>query len=279
MTAQAHGRRADVLQVLARLREERGADPLVDDLVAVTADHQIVGRRLGEQVAVVRGAHVRDEHQQVAVAGQRLVAPRRAQRIGESQPREAVGMARGASLALEIGHHAHESDPHPVLLHDDTGRRLRHGRRVAPQVGAHHGKLRESEHVAQHGVSGIEFVVAQRGRVVAQAVHQFEHRPAILRQIDVGVARPAVARIDQEDHVGGIAAGLHRRGELREALDAGVDVVRREQHHGALPGPAGGRRGQQQTAQAMAEDFFLHEVQNIFATAKVMNKIVIFTRH
>jgi len=69
-------------------------------------------------------------------------------------------------------------------------------------------------------------------KVVTQAVHQIDDRPARLGgAIAVDVARPAVARIDQNHVLHRIAALLDGFGQLRELLDMGVDVVGRKNHY------------------------------------------------
>ena len=68
-------------------------------------------------------------------------------------------------------------------------------------------------------------MVAERARVIAQAVHQIDDRsPGLPCQIDVGVSRPAVAGVHEHDG-GRVARLLDRFGQLWETFYFGMYVV------------------------------------------------------
>lgn len=75
----------------------------------------------------------------------------------------------------------------------------------------------------------VELVVAERSNVVMQAVHQLDDRLAGSGNlVDESVAGPTVARVDEQNQIGRIAACLDGGGQQRETLDFGVHVVGRE---------------------------------------------------
>ena len=198
--------------------------------MGVAAQQQVVVAVRGEEFAVAVIAHVRDEHQHVDLPAQLAGAPcGLLLRVGEAEPGIARVVARRMARALVVGHHTDEADAHAAPLDNGPGGRLREGRRVAHHIGADHLEAHAVEHAAQEGLPQVEFMVAERRHVEPQAVHQREHRHAGRGGlVDKGVARPAVAGVDQH-HVGHrVAAALDGCGQLREAFDFRMHVVGRQ---------------------------------------------------
>ena len=170
--------------------------------------------------------------QRVALVAQRLPVGHGIHRVREGQPREILVVPRRMVVVVVVGHRGHEADPAAAPLDDRIGRRLGKGRRIAYDIGADDRKPALRGAHAQKSLSGVELVVAEGRHVVTQAVHQIDDRPARLGgSIAVDVARPAVARIDQNHVLHRIAALLDGFGQLRELLDMGVDVVGPKNHH------------------------------------------------
>ena len=71
----------------------------------------------------------------------------------------------------------------------------------------------------------VELVVAERGHVVPQLVHQLQHGTPSFGLVHIGVACPAVAGIDQ-DHRRRVPTLGNGRRQLRKILDLGMYIVR-----------------------------------------------------
>ena len=232
VAAEAEHRDAHVVEILARLRHQHAADRLVRLVVAVPAHDHVVTRRLFGQHAVFLRPDMGQGDQRVALVAQRLPVGHGIHRVREGQPREILVVPRRMVVVVVVGHRGHEADPAAAPLDDRIGRRLGKGRRIAYDIGADDRKPALRGAHAQKSLSGVELVVAEGRHVVTQAVHQIDDRPARLGgSIAVDVARPAVARIDQNHVLHRIAALLDGFGQLRELLDMGVDVVGRKNHH------------------------------------------------
>ena len=216
----------------------------------MAADHQVEQPRPAEQFLVAVVAHVGDEHQHVHPAPQLFgPADRLGLRIGKLQPGEARGIARRMARPLVVRHRTDESDLHAAAFDDRRSRQLREGAGVAQYVGADDLEIHAVDHPSQKRLPVVEFVVAERGHVVAEPVHQLDDRLARHGGlIDIGVARPAVAGIDQQRIGDRIAARLDGGGQAGEMLDLGVHVVRGQHDDRALAGSAGrsGRDGGEQ---------------------------------
>ena len=201
-------------------------------IMAVPAHDHVVTRRLFGQHAVFLRPDMGQGDQRVALVAQRLPVGHGIHRVREGQPREILVVPRRMVVVVVVGHRGHEADPAAAPLDDRIGRRLGKGRRIAYDIGADDRKPALRGAHAQKSLSGVELVVAEGRHVVTQAVHQIDDRPARLGgSIAVDVARPAVARIDQNHVLHRIAALLDGFGQLRELLDMGVDVVGRKNHH------------------------------------------------
>ena len=243
--------------------------------MGVPADHHVVQRLRFEQLPVTVVAHVRNQHQHVHFRTQFGGILRRHQlRIGELQPLETGGIARGMPGALVVGHHADEPDAETVLLDHDVGRQLREGARVAHHVGADDLEIHAVDHAAQKRLPVVEFVVSERRHVVAQAVHQGDHRHSGRgRHVHIGVAGPAVAGIDQHHQLRRVAAGPDGRRQPREILNLGVHVVRRKQHEGPLAGSAG--RSDRRSGDQKRPKHSFHMVDTVFHLDEYLSKVQI----
>ena len=200
--------------------------------MAVAAHDHVVARRLLGQHAILQRTDMGQRHQRIALVAQPLVAGHGIHGIREGQPHETRIVTRRMVVAVVVGHRPHERDPAAAALDDRIGRRLREARRIAADVGADDREAALRRTHSQKGLPGVELVVAEGRRVVAQLVHQIDDRLARLGgTVAVDVARPAVARIDQYHVLHRVAALLDGLGQLRELLDMGMDVVGRKDHH------------------------------------------------
>ena len=263
LAAQADHRRPDVVQVLARLREQRTVHHRIAHDVRMAADHHVEELCLREQLPVAVVAHVREQHQHVDLGAQRFGgAHRLLLRIGKSDPDKRGFVASRMPRALVVGDRPHEADLHAASLDDRRGRQVREGAGVAHGVGADDLEVHAVDHPAQVGLAVVELMVAECRRIVAQAVHQRNDRSTRHGAlVHVGIARPAVAGIDQQGVGQRVAARRNGGGQLRKALDLGVHVVRGEQDERPLAGGAGGRAGDN-GKQRQGEPSFHHGFSN-----------------
>ena len=205
----------NVLEVFPGLRQERAVHQRIDLHMGVSADHHVEQRLLSEQFLVAVVAHVRHEHQQVDLRAQPGgILHRHGLRVGKFQSPETRRIARGMPRAFVVGHHADETDADAVLVQNDIGRQLRECAGVAHHVGAHHFEIHAVDHTAQECLPVVELVVSEGRHVVAQPVHQRDHRhPGRLGHIHISVSGPAVPGIDQHHQLRRIAARLDGRGQ------------------------------------------------------------------
>ena len=255
--AEPDRRNAHVLKIFPGLCQERAVHQRIDLHMGMSADHHVEPGLLSEQLHVAVVAHVRHEHQQIDLRTQfGSILHRHRLRIGKLQSLEARRIARRMPRAFVVGHHADETDADAVLVQNDIGRQLRKGAGVARHVGAHHLERHAVDHAAQKRLPVVELMVAQRRHVVAEPVHQRDHRHAGRRgHVHIGVSGPAVSGIDQHHQLRGVTTVLHGRSQSRKILNLGVHVVRREQHERPFTGCAGRSRSRKEN-QARPEHSF-----------------------
>ena len=255
--AEPDRRNAHVLKIFPGLRQKRAVHQRIDLHMGMSADHHVEPGLLSEQLHVAVVAHVRHEHQQIDLRTQfGSILHRHRLRIGKLQSLEARRIARRMPRAFVVGHHADETDADAVLVQNDIGRQLRKGAGVTRHVGAHHLERHAVDHAAQKRLPVVELMVAQRRHVVAEPVHQRDHRHAGRRgHVHIGVSGPAVAGIDQHHQLRGVTTVLHGRNQSRKILNLGVHVVRREQHERPFTGRAGRSRSRKEN-QARPEHSF-----------------------
>ena len=130
------------------------------------------------------------------------------------------------SGALVIGDGADDADADAAAAEDGIRSDLRKSAGVADAIGADDPEPGAVEHPAQIGLPVVELVVAESSGVVAEIVHQLDDGLAGGGNlVDESVAGPPVAGVDEQHELRGVAASLDGGGQLRKALDAGVDVV------------------------------------------------------
>ena len=225
LASQSHLGNPHHVQVAARLRDEHAVLHLVDPLVAVSADNQVVFRGFVGQFPVVFRTDVCQRHQHLTTVAQVFVLLERPHGIRKTQPLEDGVVAVRMVVVPVIGHRSDESELLPFTIENDIGFQLRNRRVLADHVGADHRETAITDRFGQRLLPHVELVVAERGHVVPQLVHQLQHGTPSFGLVHIGVACPAVAGIDQ-DHRRRVPTLGNGRRQLRKILDLGMYIVR-----------------------------------------------------
>ena len=122
------------------------------------------------------------------------------------------------------GLHAEEADLKAVDLHDGTRPEGGRAVRLAQNVRAENLKLSPFEIAHKLGIAEVELMVAERDKVIARRVHDFD-RGSALRGGDIGGALREVAGVHQDDGRAALLVVALQGSDVGKAHDRAVGVV------------------------------------------------------
>ena len=189
------------------------------------ADDDIGFRELFGQLYFVLKAHVGEQNQNVTLLAQVSIIAGCFKRRAELECLYLIGMSIRHAVVTNLDQPEY-ADADSVAFKDVIGLQIQRLLRGAFDVGTDKGKFGEIQAVAQRFHSTVELMVAERGEIEAEAVHELNHRGSgVLTAVHIGAAGAVVTgRQKQQIRVLGSFC-FQAACQLRQVVHIGVHVV------------------------------------------------------